>query len=151
MFEKCFERARKFVYRNARPIDLALWKYHFENGNKDDVLTALAAYQNADGGFAHAIEPDFWNENSTPIATWAATCKLEQMGGVDRSHPIVAMACRAITPPSALRGLPSSTLTRAANCTKKRALSQNRRSSGLSAAGKSRGILWYALWNCTSI
>lgn len=89
MLKKCYDLARSFVYRNARPLDLALWKYHFEDGGEDDVLTALAAYQNPDGGFAHAIEPDFWNENSTPIATWAAIGKLEQLGGVDRSHPIV--------------------------------------------------------------
>lgn len=29
------------MYRNARPLDLARWKYHFENGRKEDVLAAL--------------------------------------------------------------------------------------------------------------
>lgn len=89
MYNKIFDLAQKFIYRNARPIDLALWKYHFENGSKDDVLTALAAYQNADGGFAHAIEPDCWNKNSTPIATWAAISKLNEIGFDDKSHPII--------------------------------------------------------------
>ena len=90
MFTKVFENAKKFVYRNARPLDFALWKYHFENGSKADVLSALAAYQNADGGFAHALEPDCWNVNSNPVATWAAIGKLKQIGFGDKAHPIIA-------------------------------------------------------------
>ena len=42
MYEKC----RTYIYRTARPLCLALWKYHFENGSKEDVLHALAFYQN---------------------------------------------------------------------------------------------------------
>lgn len=26
-----FEKAKNFIYRNARPVDLALFKYHFES------------------------------------------------------------------------------------------------------------------------
>ena len=33
-----FEKARTYIYRTARPLCLALWKYHFENGSKEDVL-----------------------------------------------------------------------------------------------------------------
>lgn len=72
MINEVYEKARKFIYRNARPLDLALWKYHFEGGGKKDVIDVLAFYQNADGGFGHGIEPDFLNPNSTPIATWRA-------------------------------------------------------------------------------
>lgn len=90
MFKKVFNRAKQFVYRNARPLDFALWKYHFEGGSQEDVLSVLAAYQNADGGFAYAIEPDCWNVNSTPIGTWAAISKLNQIGFCDKSHPIIA-------------------------------------------------------------
>lgn len=46
-----YERTRAFILRNARPIDLAVFKYYFENGSKEDVITALSAYQNPDGGF----------------------------------------------------------------------------------------------------
>ena len=28
------EKAKEFVYRNARPPDLARWQYLFENGKK---------------------------------------------------------------------------------------------------------------------
>ena len=47
-----YEKARAFMYRNARPLELALWQYHFENASADRVLHALSFYQNEDGGFA---------------------------------------------------------------------------------------------------
>ena len=82
-------QARNFVYRNARPLDIARWKYLFEGGGREDVLTALAAYQNEDGGFGHALEPDCWNPDSSPIQTWVATQIIEEVGLADREHPIV--------------------------------------------------------------
>ena len=51
-----FEKARRFMYRSARPVELARWQYHFEQGSKENVLKALAAYQNEDGGFGHGLE-----------------------------------------------------------------------------------------------
>lgn len=38
-----------------------------------DVLAALAVYQNEDGGFGRALEPDCWNPDSSPVQTWTAT------------------------------------------------------------------------------
>ena len=84
-----FEKAKRFVYRNARPIDFAIWKFHFENGTAEEVLNVLSMYQNDDGGFAYAIEPDCWNTNSTPVATWMATQKLYEIGFEDKNHPII--------------------------------------------------------------
>jgi hypothetical protein len=84
-----YERARAFIYRNARPLDLARWQYHSEGGGQATVLTALAAYQNDDGGFGHALEPDAWNPNSSPIQTWAATETLREIDFTDTSHPII--------------------------------------------------------------
>lgn len=88
MKNNVLEKARQFIYRNARPVDLALWKYSFEGGKRSDVLDALAVYQNADGGFGHGIEPDLWNENSTPIATWQAIEILKGIG-VDPDEQVV--------------------------------------------------------------
>lgn len=89
MKKEFFEKSRLFIYRNARPIDFARWKYHFEGGNKEDVLTALECYQNEDGGFGHALESDSWNPNSAPIHTWTATCILREIGLNDNKHPII--------------------------------------------------------------
>ena len=83
------ESSRAFLYRNARPLDLARFRYHFEGGKIEDVLTALSFYQNPDGGFGHALEADAWNPNSSPIATWCATEILREVGVLDASHPIV--------------------------------------------------------------
>ncbi len=88
-FNEIYEKARGFIYRNARPLDLALWKYHFENGSRDDVLTALAAYQNVNGGFGHALEADCFNPNSAPIQTWNACEILREINFTDGLHPII--------------------------------------------------------------
>lgn len=80
MYNDVFQKARGFIYRNARPLDLALWKHAFEGGDRRDAVDALAFYQNADGGFGHAIEPDLWNPESTPIGTWKATRILGELG-----------------------------------------------------------------------
>lgn len=89
MRNKVFEKAQKFIYRNARPIDLARWQYHFENGSKEAVLSALAAYQNEDGGFGHALEADCFNPNSSPIQTWAATEILREIDFTNKEHPMI--------------------------------------------------------------
>ncbi|MGO2400353.1 MAG: hypothetical protein ACTH62_02275 [Pseudolactococcus laudensis] len=89
MVAQTYLKARQFIYRNARPIDLTRFQYHFENGTKKAVLDALAVYQNEDGGFGHALEADSWNPNSTPIQTWAATEILRELDVFDLQNPIV--------------------------------------------------------------
>lgn len=84
-----FEKARKFVYRNARPLDLARWQYHFENGSQENVLKALAVYQNEDGGFGYALEADSWNPNSSPVQTWTATEILREINVTDNNNVII--------------------------------------------------------------
>lgn len=84
-----YEQARNFIYKNARPLDIARWKYLFENGSKEDVLTALIVYQNEDGGFGNAIEPDCWNSNSSPVQTWVATEIIKEINLKDKNHPII--------------------------------------------------------------
>jgi hypothetical protein len=69
MLREDYMKIKNWIYRNGRPIDLARWQYHFENVTKDNVITALAAYQNPDGGFGHGLEADSWNPNSSPIQT----------------------------------------------------------------------------------
>jgi len=86
---KCdFEEIRSWVSRNARPLEFALWQYHFENGSKEVVLSALAMYQNVDGGFGKTIEPDNWNPESTPYASDYAINILRQIDFTDINHPL---------------------------------------------------------------
>ena len=84
-----FDAIRRWIYRNARPLELARWQYHFENGPAEAVLQALSAYQNEDGGFGHGLEADCWNPASAPMQTWTATCILREIDA-PKEHPIVA-------------------------------------------------------------
>ena len=86
---RAFEKAREFMYRNARPLDLARFQYHFENGNEEAVVNALSYYQNADGGCGHAVEADCWNPNSTPLHTGTACDILREIDFTDKEHPLV--------------------------------------------------------------
>ncbi|EKQ56050.1 MULTISPECIES: hypothetical protein [unclassified Clostridium] len=85
---KTFLEVRNWIYRNAREIELSLWRYYFENGKKEDVLCALSAYQNEDGGFGHALEADNWNPNSSPYTTLFAINILKDIEYTDLEHPI---------------------------------------------------------------
>ena len=84
-----YDKARKFVYQNARPLDYARWQYLFENGSRENVLNLLAMYQNEDGGFGHALEAGCWNPSSSPVQTWAATQVIQEVGLEEKAHPIV--------------------------------------------------------------
>ena len=64
-----FDAIRRWMHRNARPLDLARWQYHFESGSAEAVLQSLSAYQNEDGGFGHGLEVDCWNPASAPMQT----------------------------------------------------------------------------------
>ncbi len=88
------KRVRDWLLRNARPLDMARYLFLFEGGSRKDVLRALAAYQNADGGFAHALEMDSWCETSSPIQTWRATQILLEIGETDAKSEIVSGAVR---------------------------------------------------------
>ncbi len=83
------EKTRAFIYQSARPIDLAVFRHEFENAPAVDIISALSAYQNPDGGFGHAIEPDNFNPLSTPMGAWKATEYIREAGGLDASHPMI--------------------------------------------------------------
>ncbi|MCT2534431.1 hypothetical protein NC661_15300 [Aquibacillus koreensis] len=70
--EGMFFQSSNWMKRNARPLEIALWEYYFEQGSRDRVVQYLTAFQNEDGGFGHGVEPDFWSPYSSPMATWAA-------------------------------------------------------------------------------
>lgn len=67
-----FERAARFMHEQARPLEKALYQYHFERGSRTNALAALVPYQNPDGGFGHGLEPDIRTPASSVIATITA-------------------------------------------------------------------------------
>ncbi len=86
--KEIYSKIRTWVYRNARGIELSLWNYYFENGSKDDIISALTCFQNEDGGFGNSLEPDNWNPNSTPYTTLYAINILNDIKFIDLNHPI---------------------------------------------------------------
>ena len=67
-----YVRARQFLKSKARPVDRALFEYRFEGGSADKVVSTLVAYQNDDGGFGRALEPDLRSPSSSADATGIA-------------------------------------------------------------------------------
>lgn len=92
IYEEVKQKAKRFMYTNARPLDLARWKFHFEGGSREEVLEILSAYQNGDGGFGHGLEADSLNPNSAPVQTYTAISILAELGMVRkeyREHPVI--------------------------------------------------------------
>ncbi len=81
--------ATNFVLQNARPLELAVYKYFFENASNQTVVDELLKFQNADGGFGNAIVPDFFNPNSSPVATNDAIITLHRVNALNRDSDIV--------------------------------------------------------------
>lgn len=88
MREEFFTEIKEWMYRNARHIELCLWQYLFEDGDRESVLNALMKYQNDDGGFGNALEADNWNLNSSPITTQHALKILKLINFYDMEHKI---------------------------------------------------------------
>jgi len=74
------ERARAFLYTQARPLERAFYAYEFEAGSRIAVFRELAAFQNPDGGFGHGMEPDLQLADSSALATTVGLQHLRALG-----------------------------------------------------------------------
>jgi len=74
------ESARMFILNNARLLERHLFAFHFHSGEPALVRTALLAYQNADGGFGNALEPDKRTATSQPVDQEVALQVLDEIG-----------------------------------------------------------------------
>ena len=63
---------KTYLNTDARPLEKALYAYHFDDEDVSVVINELFKYQNLDGGFGHGLEPDFLLPKSSPIASWTA-------------------------------------------------------------------------------
>ena len=105
MQSQAFERAQEFIWRDARLIDRYLFSHLFCQGPKTAVITALKAYQNPDGGFGNALEPDKRAPTSQPIdAETALRCldTIDALSDAQVQHELLLPLCgwlqRATTP-----------------------------------------------------
>lgn len=86
-----FARAQQFLWLNGRLLERRLCAYLFAGAPRAGVLAALAAYQNANGGFGEALEPDIRAPVSQPAAIDLAFHVLDMVQGF--ADPMVARAC----------------------------------------------------------
>lgn len=63
-----FEKAREFIYAKGILWERALFAYLFDKGSLERVHQCLRCYQNADGGYGHALEHDIRYPASHPLA-----------------------------------------------------------------------------------
>lgn len=78
-------QAKLFIYQYGRLLDRRRFEYFFENGPKEAVLAALAAYQNPDGGFGQGLEPDIRSPHSQPVPTESALILMDEIECFDPS------------------------------------------------------------------
>jgi hypothetical protein len=81
-------RAKAFIERYARPLEQQIYAYYFEQGPKEVIFEALAAFQNPDGGFGNALEPDLRLPDSSVLATTVGLQVLREFDA-PTDHPLV--------------------------------------------------------------
>jgi hypothetical protein len=91
--KSAWEKAVNILKHQARPLEYAMYQYYFESGPAEAVLSALAAFQNTDGGFGHGLEPDIRLSDSSVIATTLAFQRFRELH-TRADHPLVVDACR---------------------------------------------------------
>jgi len=74
------ESAETFIWNNARLLERRLFSFLFKGGAGQNVIAALSAYQNEDGGFGNALEPDKRTPSSQPIDQEFALRILDEVG-----------------------------------------------------------------------
>jgi hypothetical protein len=78
--EHMTERAAEFIWLTGSTLDQRRLEHLLGAGDRDAILTAVAAYRTADGGYAYALEPDVKGPMPQPLAAMAA---LEIMAETD--------------------------------------------------------------------
>ncbi|MEU5879713.1 hypothetical protein [Spirillospora sp. NPDC047279] len=76
-------RAEDFVLRNARLIDRHRFAHLFRGGPAAAIITALRPYENPDGGYGNALEPDLRGAASQPVPAQHALEFLHEAGAGD--------------------------------------------------------------------
>ena len=93
------DSAQTFILGNARLLERRLFDFLFRDGRREPVLAALLTYQNEDGGFGNALEPDKRTATSQPIDQEFGLHILDDIGF---ETPVVIRVCdflQAITTP----------------------------------------------------
>src|SRR5215217_9548561 len=76
-------RAEECMWSNARLLERLQFAHLFKGAPAEPIRAAVHAYQNADGGFGNALEPDKRCADSQPIDQEMALHALHNVG-IDR-------------------------------------------------------------------
>jgi hypothetical protein len=74
------KKVEELMYAKALDLEVARFNLIFEDMPAQYVIIALSMYQNKDGGFAHALDPDNLNPNSTAYETEKALEVIDSLG-----------------------------------------------------------------------
>jgi len=85
------DRARTFVLTHGRLLDRLRLLHLSGKVGSDQVVAALAAYRNPDGGYGHALEPDVRGPHSETTSTLAALELLDELGIHGSAHAAAAL------------------------------------------------------------
>lgn len=80
MTNNILNKAETFIWENARLLERRRFAFHFKGGSADAIIDALRPYQNDDGGFGNALEPDIRCPDSQPVPTQHALEFLDEVG-----------------------------------------------------------------------
>ncbi len=86
-------RAQAFLRRDARPLDRCRFEHDLGQCDQAALVTELGRFQNEDGGFGRALEPDIRCRESSAAATVEGLAVLEE-AGVGSGHAMVQAAVR---------------------------------------------------------
>jgi hypothetical protein len=89
------DAAERIVWLSGRLLDRHRFAHQFRGGDRAPVLAALRPYQNPDGGFGNALEPDLRGPVSQPQHVEIALRVLDELGAFD--DPMVGAACDYLT------------------------------------------------------
>ncbi len=95
------ERAEEFMWSNARLLERRQFAHLFKGAPAEPVRAALHAYQNKDGGFGNALEPDKRCPDSQPIDQEMALHVLDDIG-IDEA--MIGRMCHFLTTISTAAG-----------------------------------------------
>jgi hypothetical protein len=76
-------RAREFLLTHARLLERRLFEVEFADADPASIARVVRAYQNADGGLGHALEPDLRCPDSQPLFVEVGLTALHDAGCYD--------------------------------------------------------------------
>jgi hypothetical protein len=86
-----FNQAKKYLLSEARPLEKVNFELEFGGGSVDGVLSQLKKFQNPDGGFGQALEPDLRTPTSSALCTEMGLRYLAEMH-IPADHPMAQAA-----------------------------------------------------------